>query len=111
MDSVNAYAYIFSVQPFFICPFLRTFVIATMQQSKKEEGEDFMKYPIGIQSFEVIREDGYVYVDKTALVYDLVKNGKVYFLSRGTNIPSSTSTSTEETIHRMENWRTPSKTI
>lgn len=55
MDSVNAYAYIFSVQPFFICPFLRTFVIATMQQSKKEEGEDFMKYPIGIQSFEVIR--------------------------------------------------------
>ncbi|MDD6009169.1 MAG: AAA family ATPase, partial [Prevotellaceae bacterium] len=23
-----------------------------------------MKYPIGIQSFEQIREDGYVYVDK-----------------------------------------------
>lgn len=41
-----------------------------------------MKYPIGIQSFDQIREDGYVYVDKTALVYDLVTNGKVYFLSR-----------------------------
>ncbi len=41
-----------------------------------------MKYPIGIQSFEQIREDGYVYVDKTDLVYDLVHNGCVYFLCR-----------------------------
>lgn len=41
-----------------------------------------MKYPIGIQSFDQIREEGYVYVDKTALVYDLVSKGKVYFLSR-----------------------------
>ena len=41
-----------------------------------------MKYPIGIQSFEQIREDGYIYVDKTALVYDLVSKGKIYFLSR-----------------------------
>ena len=28
-------------------------------------------HPIGIQSFEQIIEDGYVYLDKTALVYDL----------------------------------------
>ena len=41
-----------------------------------------MKYPIGIQSFAQIREDGYVYVDKTALIYDLVTKGKIYFLSR-----------------------------
>ena len=41
-----------------------------------------MKYPIGIQSFDQIREEGYVYVDKTALVYDLAQNGKIYFLSR-----------------------------
>ncbi len=41
-----------------------------------------MKYPIGIQSFERMREDGFVYVDKTALVYDLVQNGSIYFLSR-----------------------------
>lgn len=41
-----------------------------------------MKYPIGIQSFDRIREEGYVYVDKTALIYDLVKEGSVYFLSR-----------------------------
>ena len=41
-----------------------------------------MKYPIGMQSFDQIRDEGFVYVDKTALVYDLVTNGKIYFLSR-----------------------------
>ena len=41
-----------------------------------------MKYPIGIQSFDQIIEDGYVYVDKTDLVYKLVTEGKIYFLSR-----------------------------
>ncbi len=41
-----------------------------------------MKYPIGIQSFEKLREDGYVYVDKTALIYNLVHDGTIYFLSR-----------------------------
>ena len=41
-----------------------------------------IKYPIGIQSFEQLREDGYVYVDKTDLVYKLVTTGKIYFLSR-----------------------------
>ena len=41
-----------------------------------------MKYPIGIQSFEKIRRDGYVYVDKTALIYQLVTTGRYYFLSR-----------------------------
>lgn len=30
-----------------------------------------MKYPIGIQSFDQLIEDGYVYVDKTDLVYSL----------------------------------------
>ena len=41
-----------------------------------------MKYPIGIQSFDQIIEDGYVYVDKTGLIYRLVNEGKIYFLSR-----------------------------
>ena len=41
-----------------------------------------MKYPIGIQNFEQIIEDGYVYVDKTDLVYTMVDTGKIYFLSR-----------------------------
>ena len=41
-----------------------------------------MKYPIGIQNFESLREDGYVYVDKTERIHQLVTNGKYYFLSR-----------------------------
>lgn len=41
-----------------------------------------MKYPIGIQTFSQIREDEYVYVDKTDLIYQLVSRGKIYFLSR-----------------------------
>lgn len=40
------------------------------------------KLPIGIQSFEDIRKDGYLYVDKTAYVYRLAHEGKPYFLSR-----------------------------
>lgn len=41
-----------------------------------------MKYPIGIQSFDQIIEDGYVYIDKTAQIYNLTHEGKIYFLSR-----------------------------
>ena len=41
-----------------------------------------MKYPIGIQTFSQIIQDGYVYVDKTDMVYTLANNGKIFFLSR-----------------------------
>ncbi len=41
-----------------------------------------MKYPIGIQTLENIIDGGYVYVDKTDLVYKLATEGKIYFLSR-----------------------------
>ena len=41
-----------------------------------------MKYPIGVQDFESLRKDGYLYVDKTHLVYDIVSKGRYYFLSR-----------------------------
>jgi hypothetical protein len=41
-----------------------------------------MKYPIGIQDFGNVRRDGYAYVDKTALMYKMVSEGKYYFLSR-----------------------------
>ncbi|MEM9987133.1 MAG: AAA family ATPase, partial [Bacteroidota bacterium] len=40
------------------------------------------KYPIGIQDFRELRNGGYVYVDKTELIYQLVQTGKYYFLSR-----------------------------
>lgn len=41
-----------------------------------------MKYPIGIQSFDRIIEGGYVYIDKTDMIYSLANEGSIYFLSR-----------------------------
>ena len=41
-----------------------------------------MKYPIGIQTFSEIINKGYVYIDKTALVYKLANNGCYYSLHR-----------------------------
>ena len=40
------------------------------------------KYPVGIQSFESLRKDGYLYIDKTPLIYMMITEGKPYFLSR-----------------------------
>lgn len=55
-----------------------------------------MKYPIGIQNFEDIRKNDYVYVDKTALLYNLVEEGKYYFLSRPRRFGKSLLISTLE---------------
>ena len=41
-----------------------------------------LNYPIGIQDFREIRTKGYHYLDKTALIYHLLTEGKYYFLSR-----------------------------
>lgn len=59
-----------------------------------------MKYPIGIQTFDIIREDGYVYVDKTELIYQLVSTGTVYFLSRPRRFGKSLLVSTLEAYYR-----------
>ena len=41
------------------------------------------RYPVGIQTFSDIRENGYLYIDKTPLIYTLAHgSGKTYFLSR-----------------------------
>ena len=40
------------------------------------------KLPIGIQSFKSLREDGFLYVDKTRQLFELTKEAKYYFLSR-----------------------------
>lgn len=53
-----------------------------------------MKYPIGIQTFEKIVEGGYVYVDKTELIYKLVNSGEYYFLSRPRRFGKSLLTTT-----------------
>ena len=38
--------------------------------------------PIGIQDFESLRQDGYLYVDKTEPIWRLTHTGRYYFLSR-----------------------------
>ena len=41
------------------------------------------KLPVGIQSFEKIRKDGYLYVDKTDIIWQLTNRNKTYnYLSR-----------------------------
>lgn len=40
------------------------------------------KLPLGIQDYEGLRKDGYLYVDKTEYIYRLAHEGKPYFLSR-----------------------------
>ena len=54
------------------------------------------KYPIGIQDFEKLRRQGYCYVDKTAMIYDLVSYGNYYFLSRPRRFGKSLLVSTLE---------------
>ena len=40
------------------------------------------KLPIGIQSFEKLRRDGFLYIDKTAFIWRLIQSSNPYFLSR-----------------------------
>ena len=58
------------------------------------------KYPIGIQNFQSLREDGYAYVDKTAFVYELAQSGKYYFLSRPRRFGKSLFLSTLEAYYQ-----------
>ena len=53
-------------------------------------------YPVGIQNFEDLRSRGYIYVDKTLLLYNLVQTGKYYFLSRPRRFGKSLMISTLE---------------
>ena len=54
------------------------------------------KLPIGIQTFEDIRNDGYLYVDKTALMWTMANIGKPFFLSRPRRFGKSLLISTFE---------------
>ncbi|MEL3909858.1 MAG: AAA family ATPase, partial [Treponema sp.] len=40
------------------------------------------KLPIGVQSFEVLRKEGFIYVDKTKYIFELAETSRVHFLSR-----------------------------
>ena len=55
-----------------------------------------MLYPIGIQSFEIIRKEGYAYIDKTEHIWRLATTGKYYFLSRPRRFGKSLLISTLE---------------
>ena len=44
--------------------------------------ENVRKLPIGVQDFEKLRRDGFLYIDKTEYIYSLIKQGAPYFLSR-----------------------------
>ena len=54
------------------------------------------KLPIGIQTFEEIRKNGYLYVDKTAMMYRIANEGKTYFLIRPRRFGKSLLLSTFE---------------
>jgi hypothetical protein len=57
------------------------------------------KYPIGIQNFQELITGGYLYVDKTALIYRLVSRGKYYFLSRPRRFGKSLLVSTLQALY------------
>lgn len=55
-----------------------------------------MKYPIGIQNFEKLRREGYIYVDKTPWMWKMISEGSYYFLSRPRRFGKSLMVSTLE---------------
>ena len=55
-----------------------------------------MLYPIGIQNFEDLRRNEYIYVDKTHHIHRLATTGKYYFLSRPRRFGKSLLVSTIE---------------
>ena len=57
---------------------------------------NFIKFPIGIQNFERIRQEGYTYIDKTAMVWQLANQGSYYFLGRPRRFGKSLLISTFE---------------
>ena len=58
--------------------------------------EQLRKLPIGIQTFEKIREEDYLYVDKTAMIYYIARTSSPYFLSRPRRFGKSLLLSTFE---------------
>ena len=57
---------------------------------------ELQELPIGEQVFETLRMDGYLYVDKTELIYRMTQKGKYFFLSRPRRFGKSLLLSTIE---------------
>jgi len=60
--------------------------------------EQVRKLPIGIQTFETLREENFVYVDKTKYLVDLIDRGNVYFLARPRRFGKSLTISTFDAL-------------
>lgn len=60
------------------------------------------KYPIGLQDFQKLREGNYLYIDKTEVIFDLLKSGQYYFLSRPRRFGKSLLISTLKYLFRGE---------
>ena len=58
------------------------------------------KYPVGIQTFERIIKEGFVYVDKTDLVWQLAHYATFVFMSRPRRFGKSLLTSTLESYFK-----------
>ena len=56
------------------------------------------KYPIGIQSFDKLREENFLYVDKTPYLHELVNSAGYYFLSRPRRFGKSLFVNTIEAL-------------
>ena len=57
------------------------------------------KYPIGVQSFEKLRSENYLYVDKTSVLFPIIRDGGYYFLSRPRRFGKSLLLSTLEAYY------------
>lgn len=58
------------------------------------------KLPIGTQSFSILRNNDYLYVDKTKYISKMVENGRIYFLSRPRRFGKSLLVSTIEELFK-----------
>lgn len=57
-----------------------------------------MKFPIGIQNFSRIRNEGFLYIDKTMIIHEMITQGVAYFLSRPRRFGKSLLVSTLEAL-------------
>jgi hypothetical protein len=65
----------------------------------RQNTPDMKKLPIGIQTFSEIRREGYLYVDKTEEIFQLITSGKYFFISRPRRFGKSLTLSTIKEIY------------
>ena len=65
---------------------------------EKEFYMSLQKLPEGIQIFDRIREEDYIYIDKTKYLLEMIDNGYLYFLARPRRFGKSLTCSTFEAL-------------